>query len=123
MNSDIVVAFSTTANVLVFIFGVLSILLIIYELFGIFRLYGNRKRKSILRNKSYTELLAELKQAKLSNEKASIFVSLILTGYVLNHIIVNAGGKYDDDKQQRRFKLFLTPTAVKKLNSMDGITL
>lgn len=123
MNREVITVFVATANVLVFIFGVLAILLIVRELVGVFRLLVNRKRSSVSKSKDPAELLAELAQTKSSYEKASIFVSLILVGYVLSHKIVNAGGKYDDDKQRTRFKHFLTPVAIKKLNNMDGSAL
>lgn len=123
MNREVINAFVTVANVLVFIFSIFAISLIACAICGIFKLCADRKNVSFLKNKSDIELLIELAQTKSSAEKANIFVSLIFAGYVLNHKIVNAGGKYDDEKQQERFNRFLTPTAVKKLNTMDGTVL
>lgn len=120
MDREVALAFVTVASVLVPLFVVLSLSLIVYEFFGG---YGGGKRSGSQRKpeKSSGQLLAELEEAGSSNGKAKIFVALILVGYVLNHIIGNEGEKYDDDKQRERFKRFLTPDAVKRINSMGGI--
>ena len=111
-----------TENVLIPVFLILASFLIVRELLDMFRFRAVRRRRGELAKKSGRQLLADLEQTSSSYEKARIFVALILVGYVLNHTIGNEGEKYDDGKQHARFKRFLTPAAVGKLNSMDGKT-
>lgn len=123
MSGEVIKGFVTVANILVLIFCVFSVLLIGFDFSSTVKLCAGRRRCRRAEQKSDVELLTELERAESSNEKAGIFVSLIRIGYVLNHKLVNAGGKYDDRKQQVRFNQFLTPIAVEKLNGLDGMRL
>lgn len=123
MDKEVLMNFITVSNVLACAFSVIVALALTYELLAIVKLLTKRKKRYQVESRSDTELLAELKKTESPDEKAGIFVSLLRSGYALSHKIVNAGGKYDDKKQQTRFENFLTPTAVEKLNSMDGIAL
>lgn len=123
MDKEVLMNFVTISNVLAYTFSTIAAIALVYELSSIAKLLAKRKKRYQVGLRSDTELLAELKMSESSDEKAGIFVSLLRSGYALSHKIVNAGGKYDDKKQQTRFKNFLTPIAVEKLNSMDGIAL
>lgn len=59
-----------------------------------------------------------LHQTNDSNKKADAFIALMFLSYISIHIMGNRGGKYDDARQMERFKKFLTPTALKKLNEL-----
>lgn len=122
MSKEAMMNFITVASVLICVFSVIAGLAVIHELLAIIKLLTKKKQRQA-EQKSDAELLIELKKTESSDEKASIFVSLLHSGYALSHKLVNAGGKYDDEKQQTRFKHFLTSTAVEKLNSMDGVAL
>lgn len=121
MDKEVIMGFIGVTDVLVSMFGLVAGAAVAHELFAISKLCSNRKKRREMEQKDSSELLTELSQAKSSNEKASIFVSLLHNGYVLNHKLVNAGGKYDDGKQQIRFQCFLTPVAIKKLNNIGGM--
>lgn len=123
MNKEVLMNFITVPNVLACVFSLIAVLAVTYELFAIIRLLVKRKKQYRVEQRSDDELLTELKTAESPDKKASIFVLLLRSGYALSHKIVNAGGRFDDEKQQIRFNLFLTPTAVEKINSMDGIAL
>lgn len=123
MDKEVLMNFITVSNVLACAFSVIAALALVYELLAIVNLLLKQKKQYQIEQRNDIELLTKLKNSELPDEKAGIFVSLLRSGYALSHKIVNAGGKYDDKRQQTRFKNFLTPTAVEKLNSMDGIAL
>lgn len=121
MDKEVVMGFISVTDVLVSTFGLVAGAIAAHELFAISKLCSDKKKRREAEKKDSYKLLIELSQAKSSNEKASIFISLLHNGYVLNHKLVNAGGKYDDSKQQIKFQRFLTPVAVKKLNNIGGM--
>ncbi len=121
MDKEVIMGFVGVTDVLVSIFGLVAGAVAVHEFFAIYKICSDRKKRRKAERKDSSELLTELSQDRSSNEKAGIFVSLLHNGYVLNHKLVNAGGKYDDGKQQVRFQRFLTPTAVKKLNNIGGM--
>lgn len=102
-------------NVLVGVFALCSILFLMRDAFRIFKFPLKRKHSNLDND---AELLIQLAQATSPEAKAGIFVSLMASGYILIHKMINAGSKYDDNKQRMRFKKFLTPTTVRKLNTM-----
>lgn len=123
MKEEAIAGLVTTANVLGCAFIVMAACVIVFALLDIARLCANKRRMGAPVKKGSKQLLDDLKRAGSSREKANILVALILAGYILNHTIGNGGEKYDDDRQQARFKRFLTPAAVEKLNSMNGTVL
>lgn len=119
MDKEMISTFVGIVNVLVGVFALCSIIFIVREVSMIFKFPLKRKHSSLDND---AELLIQLAQATSPEAKAGIFVSLMASGYILIHKIINAGLKYDDSKQRIRFKKFLTPTTVRKLNTMGENT-
>lgn len=57
-------------------------------------------------------------KSKSSEEKAKYFISLMKLSYVLIHVMQNHGGKYNDKKQEERFKSSLTKEAIEKIKKL-----
>ena len=52
--------------------------------------------------------------------KANIVMILLRKGYILIHILVNSGNKYNDEKQKDRFCKSLNKNRIDRILSIDG---
>ena len=100
---------------LVFLFCVFAILAVIL----LFLMPLNRETKRY--NKVIEKNISILKSKETPRAKSLAFVNLIKCSYVLIHVLVNNGNKYDDEKQTKQFCSSLSPEYINKVKALEAI--
>ena len=108
----------------------LKILLFSFVVFGVVSLtvqyYSVFKRKTISQKRiqqisDFSKPLGVLENVNSSQKaKAKAFIALIMSNYVLVHLMRNKGNKYNDKKHAKRFRKHWSNHQLKKLNALDG---
>ncbi len=105
-----------TLTILLFING---IILIIYHTIKIFSDYKSGKRScKIVDSGKIEEFLYILQNDSNVQNKASAFIALMHSSYVLIHVLVNQGNNYDDKIQTKQFCDSLSPKRIQMLREL-----
>jgi len=102
-----------------FVFGALGAALIVVQYCSIL------KRKTVAQryaqqSSDVSEQLGILSASNTPTAKANAFIALMVSCYVLVHLMVNQGNKYNDKKQMEHFQKHWSEQQLKKLNALDG---
>ena len=108
---------NNTFNFIIISFGIIGVSLIIFAYYPIIktRVYRAQNQSNSLIDKN----LNIIKEEKDEEKVAKAFVYLMVSSYVLVHIIVNKGNNYKDEIQCKKFCEFLTPDVIVKIKSLE----
>lgn len=81
-----------------------------------------KKTRKIKRNSADVQKLKKQlsDKSRSARQRADSFGSLISCGGILQHVLENEGGKFNDKKQSKRFCNSLTSSYVNRLNAVEG---
>lgn len=99
---------------------ILIIFLVIGTLFVLFTIKDLFFKKEHI-NKAEVEkdLQTINEQGSSPAMKSNAFIRLIKNSYILVHILVNSGNKYDDEIQKKSFCGFMNTATANKINNIE----
>lgn len=102
---------------LLYILGVAFIIFTIVAVYLLFMMNSSKQQERY--HKVVEKNISVLKSNEVPHNKSRAFTKLIKCSYVLIHVLINNGNKYNDEKQTRHFCSSLSPEYIDKIGALE----